>query len=182
MFLRYLGLSVVSIAGGLLVEQVIATALCELPEAFKEDKAYNAMYEKDAKIPVHKTILKAAKRRVEKIKKNPVEEIVMPLKNGAIVCLGMCIGHSIGIRQGIEYGVENGIRKFESIIVDHVPEQYKSVVRGMLDKNIKRSNIYKNVRHGMFKDKVDVIDYNWEKSYTDFYGTPEDKELEVSCV
>lgn len=180
MFLRYLGMGVISVGLSFLTVNTIATAFVDLPEAWKEDKAYNAEHE-DEKIPVHKTIIKAAKRRVEKIKKNPKEMVFEPLKGAGLAVFGFCVGHSTGIKQGIEYGVANGLRKFERIIVDHVPEQYRSVVKGMLDKGIKRTNIYKNVRHGMFKDKVDVIDYNWEKAYTDFYGTQEDKELEVSC-
>ena len=174
MFLRYLGLSIMAVGVSFVGTQAFCAAVVDLPEIRRENK------EAEIEEPIHKSIVKAAKRRVKKIIDNPKDQIIEPLTYSLTVAFGCCLGHSTGIRQGIEQGVENGLRKFEKIITEHVPEAYKPVVQGMLDKKIKRSNIYKNVRHGMFKDKVDVIDYNWEKAYEDFYGTPEDKELEVS--
>ena len=176
MFLRYVGLSIMSIGVSFVGVNILATAMVDLPEAIKEDKASTE------KVPIHKSIIKAAKRRVEKIKKNPKEMFLGPLKQAVLMITGFCVGHSAGIDQGIRYAVRATLNKFDTAIVDHVPEQYRAVVKAMLDKGIKRTNIYHEVKHGMFKDKTYDIDYNWEKAYTDFYGTQEDKELEVSCI
>lgn len=172
MLQRYLGIGVMAAAGAFLTTQVLMVAFHDLPQVRKEEKALKDMSspEKPFKPKWHKSIIKAVKRRVNAILVNPRVEVFIPLKVLGFCMVYFFVGHEIGYSQGLWAGANRTLDNVLGFLNQVVPEQFKPVVRAVLDKGIKKSTFFKNTDRGFFKTTEYRAGIGWEELWKTRYA------------
>lgn len=172
MIQRYLGVGLTAAAMTFVTAQVLTVAFKDLPQVRKEEKMLKDMSspEKPFKPNWVKSIKKAVKRRVEAIMNNPRMEVIVPMKVLGFCLVYFFLGHNIGYNQGLFDGARRIGDNIFSFFEQVTPDQFKPVVRAVLDKGIKKTTFFKNINHGFFKDYTDTCSMNWEKLWSMKYA------------
>ena len=168
MLQRYIGVGLTVAAMSFIGAQVLTVAFKDLPQVRKEEKMLKDMSSpKDPFKPNWlKSIKKAVKRRVEAIINNPRMEVIVPMKVLGFCLAYFCLGHNIGYNQGLFDGARRIGDNIFTFMEQVTPDQFKPLVRAVLDKGIKKTTFFKNINHGFFKDYTDTCAMNWEKLWS----------------
>lgn len=170
MLRRYIGFGLLAATTTFVISEVMTVAFKDLPEV-KKMMMCEKPDETTSKVKKELRAIKlAVKKRVRAIKSNPRTEVIVPMKVMFWGCAYFCLGHNIGYNAGLFEGAKKVGNSMLSFLEEVTPEQFKPLVRAVLDKGINKSVFFKNVQHGFFKDTVDSCSLSWDKLWASKYA------------
>lgn len=169
MWKKWIGYSAVGILACTAASVVLEIAFDDLPKVRNVDRIADEKIEHDTgetprKRSILKQIVAAARMRVEKIHKVGVFNYFF---DRCVLWGAMFWSAGYGLINGYKQGYSDGVFEGPTALLQDIrtyaPQEFKAVIKKMIDSGIEKTRTGSVIYNGFFRDRQEGAELNWQK-------------------